>query len=63
MLIAFDKLYIFSQIIYEINHKFMEELKRRIGQDYSRLSRMSIVEEGSVKVVENHQMIQYGRIK
>lgn len=39
------------QIIYEINQKFMEELKRRIGQDYARLSRMSIVEEGSVKSI------------
>lgn len=37
------------QIIYEINFKFMEELKKRIGLDYSRLSRMSIVEEGAVK--------------
>ncbi|KAL8192111.1 hypothetical protein R6Q57_028060 [Mikania cordata] len=37
------------QIIYEINFAFMEELKRKIGQDYVRLSRMSIVEEGAVK--------------
>ncbi|XP_043690123.1 glycogen phosphorylase 1-like [Telopea speciosissima] len=38
------------QIIYEINFNFMEELKKKIGLDYSRLSRMSIVEEeGSVK--------------
>ncbi|GKC31727.1 glycogen phosphorylase 1-like protein, partial [Tanacetum coccineum] len=37
------------QIIYEINHAFMEELKKKIGQDYARLSRMSIVEEGAVK--------------
>lgn len=28
----------------------MEELKRKIGQDYSRIERMSIVEEGIVKV-------------
>ncbi|KAI7756857.1 hypothetical protein M8C21_025042 [Ambrosia artemisiifolia] len=36
-------------IIYDINFAFMEELKKKIGQDYSRLSRMSIVEEGAVK--------------
>lgn len=38
------------QIMYEINHRFMEDLKRKIGQDYSRIERMSIVEEGIVKV-------------
>ncbi|KAK9055914.1 hypothetical protein SSX86_027001 [Deinandra increscens subsp. villosa] len=37
------------EIIYDINFKFMEELKEKIGQDYARLSRMSIVEEGAVK--------------
>ncbi|XP_010245593.1 PREDICTED: glycogen phosphorylase 1-like [Nelumbo nucifera] len=37
------------QVIYDINFMFMEELKRLIGLDYSRLSRMSIVEEGAVK--------------
>lgn len=31
----------------------MEELKKRIGLDYNRLSRMSIVEEGAVKVLLN----------
>lgn len=30
----------------------MEELKKRFGQDYSRLSLMSIVEEGAVKVLK-----------
>lgn len=39
------------QILYEINSNFMEELKKRIGLDYSRLSRMSIVEEGAVKSI------------
>lgn len=39
------------QIIYDINSHFMEELKRRIGLDYNRLSRMSIVEEGAVKSI------------
>lgn len=28
----------------------MEELKKRIGLDFNRLSQMSIVEEGAVKV-------------
>nr|GMD89483.1 glycogen phosphorylase 1-like [Ipomoea batatas] len=37
------------QIIYEINYRFMEELKNRFGQDYSRLSLMSIVEDGAVE--------------
>ncbi|KAG4960423.1 hypothetical protein JHK87_037056 [Glycine soja] len=39
------------QILYEINFKFMEELKKKIGLDYNRLSRMSIVEEGAVKSI------------
>ncbi|MED6130615.1 hypothetical protein PIB30_002736 [Stylosanthes scabra] len=39
------------EILYEINHHFMEELKERIGLDYSRLSQMSIVEEGAVKSI------------
>ncbi|XP_034213185.1 glycogen phosphorylase 1-like [Prunus dulcis] len=39
------------QIIYEINFKFVEELKKRIGLDYNRLSRMSIIEEGAVKSI------------
>lgn len=39
--------------MYELNSYFMEELKKRIGIDYNRLSRMSIVEEGAVKVLLN----------
>ncbi|XP_073225275.1 uncharacterized protein [Cicer arietinum] len=39
------------QILYKINSNFMEELKKRIGLDYNRLSRMSIVEEGAVKSI------------
>lgn len=38
------------QIIYEINYRLMEELKKSFGQDYDKLSRMSIIEEGAVKV-------------
>lgn len=41
---------LFVQIIYDINFFFMEDLKRHFGLDYDRLSRMSIVEEGAVKV-------------
>ncbi|MFQ6664670.1 hypothetical protein Gotur_031717 [Gossypium turneri] len=37
------------QIIYDINFNFVEELKKMIGLDYDRLTRMSIVEEGAVK--------------
>ncbi|XP_004295557.1 PREDICTED: glycogen phosphorylase 1-like [Fragaria vesca subsp. vesca] len=39
------------QIIYDINFNFVEELKKRIGLDYDRLSRMSIVEEAAVKSI------------
>ncbi|XP_061341537.1 uncharacterized protein LOC133287871 isoform X1 [Gastrolobium bilobum] len=39
------------QILFDINTNFMEELKKRIGLDYNRLSRMSIVEEGAVKSI------------
>ncbi|KAL1335884.1 hypothetical protein HN51_030328 [Arachis hypogaea] len=37
------------EILYEINFNFMEELKKRIGLDYSRLALLSIVEEGAMK--------------
>ncbi|MBA0720338.1 hypothetical protein Golax_007961 [Gossypium laxum] len=37
------------EIIYDINFNFVEELKKMIGLDYDRLTRMSIVEEGAVK--------------
>ncbi|MCD7450255.1 hypothetical protein HAX54_004700 [Datura stramonium] len=39
------------EIIYEINHRLMEELKKSFGQDYDKLSRMSIIEEGAVKSI------------
>ncbi|KAF3451432.1 hypothetical protein FNV43_RR07527 [Rhamnella rubrinervis] len=41
------------QIIYSINFKFVEELKKKIGLDYNRLSRMSIIEEGAVKSIRS----------
>ncbi|KAK9092700.1 hypothetical protein Syun_027611 [Stephania yunnanensis] len=37
------------EIINEINFLFMEELKKKLGLNYSQLSQMSIVEEGAVK--------------
>lgn len=37
----------------------MEEWKKKIGHDYARLSRMSIVEEGSVKVCVTPQMLSF----
>ncbi|KAK4711139.1 hypothetical protein R3W88_005652 [Solanum pinnatisectum] len=39
------------EIIYEINYRLMEELKKSFGQDYDKLSRMSIIEEGAVKSI------------
>ncbi|KAJ8761099.1 hypothetical protein K2173_000778 [Erythroxylum novogranatense] len=39
------------QIIYDINFKFIDDLKKKIGTDYDRLSRMSVVEEGAVKSI------------
>jgi starch phosphorylase len=39
------------QIIYEINFRFLENVKKRFGDDGGRLSRMSIIEEGSEKRV------------
>ncbi|PON60630.1 Glycogen/starch/alpha-glucan phosphorylase [Trema orientale] len=41
------------EIIYDINFNFVEELKKRIGMDYNRLSRMSIVEDGAVKSIRS----------
>lgn len=39
------------QIIYEINQRFLEEVRRRFPGDMDRLRRMSIIEEGSEKRV------------
>lgn len=38
------------QIIYQINFLYLEDLKTRVGDDWSRISRMSIIEEGDPKV-------------
>ncbi|MBF0472602.1 MAG: glycogen/starch/alpha-glucan phosphorylase [Nitrospirae bacterium] len=39
------------QIIYEINHRFIEYISDKFPGEISRLSRMSIIEEGDVKKV------------
>ncbi|KAL2620148.1 hypothetical protein R1flu_000353 [Riccia fluitans] len=39
------------QIITEINVNFLEELRRKYGNDYERLSRMSIIEDGEKKII------------
>ncbi|GAQ82635.1 glycogen phosphorylase [Klebsormidium nitens] len=39
------------QIIYQINFLYLEDLKKRVGDDWSRISRMSIIEEGDPKQV------------
>ncbi|MDM8526877.1 glycogen/starch/alpha-glucan phosphorylase [Anaerolineales bacterium HSG24] len=39
------------EIIYEINHRFLELIKSRFPNDYNRISRMSIIEEGHDKQI------------
>jgi glycogen phosphorylase len=39
------------QIIYEINHRFLEGVERRFPGDHQRKSRMSIIEEGGERYV------------
>ncbi|MGI5864108.1 MAG: glycogen/starch/alpha-glucan phosphorylase [Myxococcales bacterium] len=39
------------EIIYDINHRFLEEVRRRYPGDNGKLSRMSLIEEGPVKQV------------
>jgi starch phosphorylase len=39
------------EIIYEINRRFLDDLRRRFPNDEARLSRMSLVEEGPVRKV------------
>ena len=34
------------QIIYDINWRFLEVLKEKIGEDWDRIARLSIIEEG-----------------
>ncbi|MGC4065483.1 MAG: glycogen/starch/alpha-glucan phosphorylase [Polyangiaceae bacterium] len=39
------------EIIYEINHRFLTEVRKRFPNDEDRIRRMSIIEEGDVKKV------------
>jgi glycogen phosphorylase len=39
------------QLIYEINHRFLEDVRRRFPGDEGRVQRMSIIEEGEEKKV------------
>ena len=39
------------QIIYEINHRFLETVQKEYAGDYARVARMSIIEEGDVPMV------------
>jgi starch phosphorylase len=39
------------EIIYEINRRFLDDVRRRSGDDTGRLSRMSLIEEGSKRQV------------
>lgn len=39
------------QIIYEINHRFLSEVQQQFPNDPQRRTRMSIIEEGSIKLV------------
>ena len=34
------------QIIFDINWRFLQQLRERLGDDWDRISRMSIIEEG-----------------
>ena len=38
-------------LIYKVNHIFIEQLKERYGEDWDRISRMSLIEEGHDKKV------------
>ena len=38
-------------LIYLVNHIFIEQLKERYGEDWDRISRMSLIEEGHEKRV------------
>jgi starch phosphorylase len=47
-------------IIYEINHRFMRQVSTRWPNDPSRMSRMSIIEEGPVKQVRMANLATLG---
>jgi len=45
------------QIIYKINTIFLEEAKSKFGNDYDRLARLSIVDEGEKKESFNPSLL------
>lgn len=47
------------QIIRQINTHLQEEVKRRAGNDYDRLARMSIIEEGEKKASANPSVLYF----
>lgn len=51
------------QIIYEINHHFLEAIRKRYPNDKDRVSRMSIIEEGDEKRVRMANLAIVGSCK
>jgi starch phosphorylase len=51
----------FVQIIYNINTIFLEEVKSKFGNDYDRLARLSIVDEGEKKASFNPSLLVLNR--
>lgn len=39
------------ELIYEINHRFLQEVRQKFPNDEARVARMSIIEEGSQKLI------------
>ena len=48
------------EIIYEINHRFLAEVKARFPDDPGRVARMSIIEEGPEKQVRMAHLASIG---
>jgi starch phosphorylase len=39
------------EIIYELNHRFLDDVRRRYPNDHGKIARMSLIEEGPAKMV------------
>jgi starch phosphorylase len=48
------------KIIFEINHRFLQQVAERFPNDPERLGRMSLIEEGPVKFVRMHNLALVG---
>ena len=48
------------KIIFEINHRFLQQVAERFPDDPERLGRMSLIEEGPVKFVRMHNLALVG---